>query len=145
METFHFSKKDLILVLSKNPVGLSEVFSTITYDDAPKSMMFIINDYEPDGVDVSWLWDANFEEIKNVKNLKNFYCVGTRAEDLALRVKYAGIDESIIKIFPAKDQFDINQAVDELSNEDIKSYLIASFTAMPEARKILLKKEKEGF
>ena len=69
----------------------------------------------------------------------------TRAEDLALRVKYAGIDESIIKIFPAKDQFDINQAVDELSNEDIKSYLIASFTAMPEARKILLKKEKEGF
>ena len=145
METFHYSNKDLVLVLSKNPVGLSEVFNTITYDEAEKSVMFILNDYAPDGKDVSWIWDANFEEINNIPNLKTFYCVGTRAEDLALRLKYAGLDESILKVYPAKDQFDINEAVDTILNEDIKSYVIGTFTAMPEARKILLKKEAEGF
>ena len=145
METFHYSNKDLVLVLSKNPVGLSEVFNTITYDEAEKSVMFILNDYAPDGKDVSWIWDANFEEINNIPNLKTFYCVGTRAEDLALRLKYAGLDEGILKVYPAKDQFDINEAVDTILNEDIKSFVIGTFTAMPEARKILLKKEADGF
>ena len=145
METFHYSNKDLVLVLSKNPVGLSEVFNTITYDENEKSVMFILNDYAPDGKDVSWIWDANFEEINNIPNLKTFYCVGTRAEDLALRLKYAGVDEGILKVYPAKDQFDINEAVDTILNEDIKSFVIGTFKAMPEARKILLKKEADGF
>ena len=145
METFHFSKKDLVLVLSKNPVGLSEVFSTITYDDDEKSVMFILNDYAPDGKDISWIWDANFDEINNIGNLKSFYCVGTRAHDLALRLKYAGVSEDILKIYPSENQFDITEAVDEILNENIKSYVIGTFTAMPEARKILLKKEEEGF
>lgn len=107
--------------------------------------MFILNDYAPDGKDVSWIWDANFNPINDIPNLKSFYCVGTRAEDLALRLKYAGVDESILKIYPAKDQFDIEEAVGTILNENIKSYVIGTFTAMPEARKILLKKEKEGF
>ena len=145
METFHFTNKDLVLVLSKNPVGLSEVFNTITYDESEKSVMFILNDYAPDGKDVSWIWDANFNPINDIPNLKSFYCVGTRAEDLALRLKYAGVDESILKIYPAKDQFDIEEAVGTILDENIKSYVIGTFTAMPEARKILLKKEKEGF
>ena len=145
METFHYSNKDLILVLSKNPVGLSEVFSTISYDESEKSILFILNDYAPDGKDVSWIWDADFEEINNIPNLKNFYCGGTRAEDLSLRLKYAGIDEDILKIYPSKDQFQIDEVVDDILNENIKSFVIGTFTAMPEARKILLKKEKEGF
>ena len=145
METFHYSNKDLILVLSKNPVGLSEVFSTISYDESEKSILFILNDYAPDGKDVSWIWDADFEEINNIPNLKNFYCGGTRAEDLSLRLKYAGIDENILKIYPSKDQFQIDEVVGEILNENIKSFVIGTFTAMPEARKILLKKEKEGF
>ena len=144
METFHFSKKDLILVLCKNPVGLSEVFNTISYDDNKKSVMFILNNYGSDGKDVSWIWDADFDVINTINNLKTFYCVGTRAEDLALRLKYAGADEKILKIYPSKDQSDINEAIDEIVNENIKSYVIGTFTAMPEARKILLKKEDKG-
>lgn len=145
MEIFHFKKKDLVLVLSKNPVGLSEVFATINYDDGEKSVMFILNDYAPDGKDVSWIWDAHFEEIANIPNLKSFYCVGTRAEDLALRLKYGGLDESILRIYPAKDQTDIKDALNSILEEDFKSYVIGTFTAMPEARKILLKRESQGF
>ena len=145
METFHFKNKDLVLVLSKNPVGLSEVFNTITYDESQKSVMFILNDYAPDGKDVSWIWDANFDPVNHIPNMDAFYCVGTRAEDLALRLKYAGVDESLLKIYPAKDQFDINEAVDTISKESTKAYVIGTFTAMPEARKILVKKEQEGF
>ena len=145
MEKFHYSKKDAMLVLSKNPVGLSEVFSTITYDKNEKSILFILNDYAPDGKDISWIWDADFEEINKIPNLKHFYCGGTRAEDLSLRLKYAGVDEKILKIYPSKNQFTIDEAIDEILNEDIKSFIIGTFTAMPEARKRLLKKEKEQF
>ena len=134
--------KQLLMDSIKEQMNIGEN----AYDfENEKSVMFILNDYAPDGKDVSWIWDANFEEINNIPNLKTFYCVGTRAEDLALRLKYAGVDEGILKVYPAKDQFDINEAVDTILNEDIKSFVIGTFTAMPEARKILLKKEADGF
>lgn len=58
MERISVNGCDVVLVLSKNPVGLSEVFSTIKFDEDKKSFMFILNDYAPDGKDISWIWDA---------------------------------------------------------------------------------------
>lgn len=146
METISFKNKDVILVLSKNPIGLSEVFSTFTYDNNEKTVMFILNDYGPDGKDISWIWDANFEEVSNMQNLKKFYCVGTRAEDAALRLKYADFENyDDIVIYPSKNQFDIDDAIEDILSENTKSYIVGTFTAMPEARKYLLKKQKEGY
>lgn len=138
METFHHDNNECVLVLSKNPVSLSEIFYNISYDENKKSVMFILNDYASDGRDVSWIWDADFEIIKNIQNLKNFYCVGTRAEEVALRLKYAGINEKIFKIYSGGN---IVNAIEDILNENHTSFIIATFTAMPEARKILLKKD----
>lgn len=138
METFHHDNNECVLVLSKNPVSLSEIFYNISYDENEKSVMFILNDYASDGRDVSWIWDADFEIIKNIQNLKNFYCAGTRAEEVALRLKYAGINEKIFKIYSSGN---IVNAIEDILNENHTSFIIATFTAMPEARKILLKKD----
>ena len=48
-----------------------------------------INDNEPDGRDVSWIWDINFESLKNVKRV---VVSGTRPYDMAIRIKYSGFD-----------------------------------------------------
>lgn len=143
METIKFKDNTATLALSKNPIGLSEVFTTFTYDEDEKVVMYVMNSYAPDGVDVSWIWDANFEELLNLKNLKAFYCVGTRAEDISVRVKYAGISTDKIKVYPAKDRYDIKEAIEDILAEDADAYIAASFTALPETRKLLIKHLEE--
>lgn len=143
MEKINLKNKEVVLVLSKNPVGLSEVLAAFCINPNEKSLMFILNDYPADGEDISWIWDANFEKVLEIPNIKNFYCTGTRAEDAALRLKYAGFPTSKIRIYPSKDRFDIKPAMNNILSEDNKSYIIGTFTGMPEARKILYDKQKE--
>ncbi|WP_409199746.1 MurT ligase domain-containing protein [Methanobrevibacter sp. DSM 116169] len=144
METIDLGFTEVVLVLSKNPIGLSEVFSTINYDKSKKSLMFIMNDYSPDGTDVSWIWDAYFKEAVNIKNVDNFYCVGTRAEEVAMRLKYEEFPIDKIKIYHSQNRFDLQLPNHDFLNEDNdKKYLIATFTALPEVRKELMRM-KEG-
>ena len=103
--------------------------------------MFILNDYPADGEDISWIWDANFEKILHIPNISNFYCAGTRAEDAAVRLKYTGFPLSKIKIYQSKDRFDIENPINHILKEEKKPYIIGTFTGMPEARRILMKKQ----
>ena len=103
--------------------------------------MFILNDYAPDGRDISWIWDADFNEVLNIPNLNKFYCVGTRAEEVALRLKYESFPEEKLAISHSEDETDIEKPIDDiLSKESPQKYIIGTFTAMPEARKILVSK-----
>ena len=58
--------------------------------------MIAINDKYADGRDVSWLWDADFEVLEKLNN--KIFISGTRADDMALRLKYAGVDPSVMVI-----------------------------------------------
>src|SRR5690349_23044299 len=49
-----------------------------------------LNDRIADGRDVSWIWDADFEMLAG--RVRTLTCSGTRAEEMALRFKYAGIE-----------------------------------------------------
>jgi UDP-N-acetylmuramyl tripeptide synthase len=144
METIKFPNKDVILILSKNPVGLSEVLSTIAYETRDKSVMFILNDQPADGHDISWIWDADIEQIADKTTIKQFYCSGDRSEEVNLRLKYAGFPQEKIKLFKSfdKDKIKKNNNIENsikymLNNNLNKNYIIATFTAMPKARKIL--------
>lgn len=140
METIKFPDKDVILVLSKNPVGLSEVLTTFSYDESKKSLMFILNDTPADGKDVSWIWDADIE-LNKIKNIATFYCSGVRAEDAALRIKYAGFDTDKIKIYSSSKESDIETPINDMLNQNIeKAFIIGTFTATPIARTILINK-----
>ncbi|MEA4957751.1 UDP-N-acetylmuramate--L-alanine ligase [bioreactor metagenome] len=143
METMKFPNKDVVLVLSKNPVGLSEVFNSFSFDEEPKSVMFLINDAPADGRDISWIWDADFEQISDIKNINYFYCSGTRANEAALRLKYSNFNTEKIKKYVSKEASDVKIPIKEILDEDVKSYIIGTFTAVPEVRKFLLKELKE--
>lgn len=76
------------LLLAKNPTGLNEVLRALGQDPTKHHLLFILNDRAADGEDVSWIWDADFEQVTN--GIASLTTAGIRAYDLALRFKYAG-------------------------------------------------------
>jgi UDP-N-acetylmuramyl tripeptide synthase len=76
------------LLLAKNPTGLNEVLRALARDGRRHHMLMILNDRAADGEDVSWIWDADFEQVAGLA--LSLTASGIRAYDLALRLKYAG-------------------------------------------------------
>ena len=108
-----------VIQLIKNPTGASEVLKTV---DLNSNIVIAINDNYADGRDISWLWDSDFEQLKNAQKL--VIASGTRANDMALRLKYAGIPQEKIIIEP-----NIKKAIDK-ATMDGKTTILPSYTAL---------------
>jgi UDP-N-acetylmuramyl tripeptide synthase len=103
MEAVPIEGRTALIALVKNPVGLSEVVRTLVRDPDPrKGVLVAINDRYADGRDVSWLWDADLERLAGV-SFGAVVASGTRAEDMALRLKYAGIPSDRVAVEPDLD------------------------------------------
>jgi lipid II isoglutaminyl synthase (glutamine-hydrolysing) len=134
MENFEFTDKIVKIALVKNPIGLSEVISSISIDDRSKSLLFILNDNPADGRDVSWIWDADVEKTRNIKNVNSIYCSGRRAEDIALRLKYAGVP---VKLVQVDDNMD--QGIGKVLADNVEIvYILPTYTAVFHARELIL-------
>ena len=124
-EVKHLNGKRTLIQLIKNPIGANEVIKTIDLDS---DILIAINDNYADGRDVSWLWDAEFEGLKDAKH--EIVVTGTRADDMALRLKYAGIER--IKVIN-----DISKAVDYIGKKaegDIT--ILPTYTALLKINKM---------
>ncbi len=86
------------LLLAKNPTGFNEVLRTLFSEGVPRHILFVLNNNIADGRDISWIWDVDFERC--VGHVQTLVVAGTRALDLALRLKYAGIAEDAMTIIP---------------------------------------------
>jgi UDP-N-acetylmuramyl tripeptide synthase len=134
MENFEFEDKIVKIVLVKNPIGLSEVLKSITNDKRKKSILFILNDNPADGTDVSWIWDADVEEINDIENLHSIYCSGIRAHDIALRLKYAGHVKENVVVDVA-----VENSINTVLNQDVETiYILPTYTAVFKTRDIVL-------
>jgi lipid II isoglutaminyl synthase (glutamine-hydrolysing) len=134
MEKFEFPDKIVKITLVKNPIGLSEVISSIGLDDRSKSLLFILNDNPADGRDVSWIWDAEVEKAENIKKIKSIYCSGRRAEDIALRLKYGDVNMNLVHI-----DDDMEQAIRKVLTDKVEIvYLLPTYTAVFHARELIL-------
>ena len=88
---------DLVVLLMKNPAGANELLRTLSRDPAPSiDLLIALNDGQADGRDVSWIWDADFEALQD--RVGHVVCSGSRAAELALRLKYAGWPVSRIAV-----------------------------------------------
>jgi UDP-N-acetylmuramyl tripeptide synthase len=88
--------RTLRLLLAKNPTGFNEVLRTLFSDGIPRHVLFVLNDNIADGRDISWIWDVDFERA--TRHIATLIVAGTRALDLALRLKYAGIEQQTMTI-----------------------------------------------
>lgn len=126
--------KNILVQLIKNPTGASEVLRTVN-PNTSKKLLIIINDNYADGRDISWLWDADFELLKDFQN--NIVVSGIRAYDMAVRMKYAGFDESKIEVKKdIKEAF--YYALDGIQQGE-QLLIMPTYTALLEMQKFIKK------
>ena len=128
---------NLTIHLIKNPVGASEVLRGLKNLKNAR-MVVSVNDNYADGRDVSWLWDADFEALKDFQNV--IYTTGTRSYDIALRLKHAGFNPSLLEVFDntPKVSLSLENAILEL-NENENLVLLVTYTGLLEVNKNLPK------
>ncbi len=137
VEVVDLDSRSAAIFLIKNPAGANEVIRTLIEDDTEKiDLVIALNDNIADGRDVSWVWDADFEHLAGL--IGAVVCSGTRAEEMALRVKYSGVDKDLISI--EKDTY---LAVEQAGRSDSSRplYVLPTYTALLHLYKSL---EKSG-
>jgi UDP-N-acetylmuramyl tripeptide synthase len=88
--------RELRILLVKNPTGANEVLRTLALEPGEHDLLGVLNDNLADGRDVSWIWDADFELLAG--RVRRATCSGTRAAELAVRLKYAGVEPGRIRV-----------------------------------------------
>ena len=123
--------RDLLLMLVKNPVGANEVLRTLALEEEPLDVLAVLNDRIADGRDVSWVWDADVESA--APSVRRIVCSGTRADELAMRWRYAGVEPERITVVP-----ELAAAVDAvLAGGEGPIVVLPTYTAMLELRQLL--------
>jgi UDP-N-acetylmuramyl tripeptide synthase len=140
MEAFIYHGKPVYLNLVKNPAGFNEgLAALLNGKERSKDVLLAINDLDADGRDISWLWDVDFEVLAETGRL-SFFCTGRRGEEMALRLKYAGISTDRIGL-----SRDMRAAIRKaLAGTGEKVYLYTTYTALWPARKILSRMAVKG-
>lgn len=83
-EIISYGGTDIEIILIKNPSGFRLALASF---ESPADTLIAINDNDPDGRDVSWLWDVSFESLVGSR----VQTAGSRAHDMALRLQYDNV------------------------------------------------------
>jgi lipid II isoglutaminyl synthase (glutamine-hydrolysing) len=130
VETIAVGGGQLSILLIKNPAGANEVLRTLK-QEGEIDLWIALNDRIADGRDVSWVWDADFELLGDV--VRRVTCAGTRAPEMALRLKYAGWPEERIVVDP-----EIAGSLDAaVASSPGRLFALPTYTALLELRKLL--------
>jgi UDP-N-acetylmuramyl tripeptide synthase len=131
-ETITIGAAELQILLIKNPAGANEILRTLALEPGPLDLLAILNDHIADGRDVSWIWDADFEIL--TEHIGRVTCTGTRAAELALRMKYAGVPEAQIAVVEG-----LAGALDSAlaTTREQRLYVLPTYTALLELRQAL--------
>ena len=130
MEKFQLGNNATRMILVKNPAGVNQVLNFLSHVSSPSVFVVGINDKAGDGTDVSWIWDADFEKLLEMgDNLKEVIATGSRAAEMAIRFKYAGIDTDKIKVIT-----DYGKLLGYIAKGDAPAFIMPNYTAMLEIR-----------
>jgi UDP-N-acetylmuramyl tripeptide synthase len=138
-ETVTVDGRETQILLVKNPAGTNEVLRTLALEPGEHDVLGVLNDNIADGRDVSWVWDADYELLAG--RVRSVTCAGTRAPELALRLKYAGIDPRRITVIDDLAQALTAAAADRPSaggGEPL--YALPTYTAMLALRELLVRR-----
>ncbi len=135
MEKFHINDTDIRMILVKNPAGANQVLNFVCNITEPSTFVVGLNDRYADGTDISWIWDADFEKLTDLgDNLHKVIVTGTRADDMALRFKYAGIPTDKITI-----DTDYNKLIEDIVSDPTPAFIMPTYTAMLDIREVFSK------
>jgi lipid II isoglutaminyl synthase (glutamine-hydrolysing) len=133
-ETLDLGGRPTSILLVKNPAGANEVLRTLTLEGLQLDVFGVLNDRTADGRDVSWVWDADWEVL--APSVRRMTCSGTRAAELALRMKYAGVDPERLRVVE-----DLEDGLDAALNDgDGPLFALPTYTALLELRELLARR-----
>ena len=138
VETIAVGNRSVSILLVKNPAGTNEVLRTLRLEAGPEAappgldLWLALNDRIADGRDVSWIWDADFELLAGA--VRRVVCSGTRAPEIAVRLKYAGVDSSLIEVEPSIERA-LDIAVAGAATDTV--FALPTYTALIELRTLL--------
>ena len=138
-ETFKVGEKDCTLVLIKNPVGATQAIEMMKLAPYDFSLSVLLNANYADGIDTSWIWDADFEQIQEME-IPQIFAGGVRASEMARRLRVTGYDEE--KIEEVTHLEALLAAIEK--QESQHAYILATYTAMLELREILAQRQAVG-
>ncbi len=135
MEKFEINGTSLRMILIKNPAGCNQVLNFLTNSLGESLFVVCLSDRTQDGTDVSWIWDVDFERVADMGDrLSGLLVSGPRAEDMAVRFKYAGVPTDKIRII--KDYGDL---ISTCVAQDKPVYIMPTYTAMLQLREKISK------
>ena len=122
----------------QEPGGANEVLRTLALEGAELDLFGVLNDRTADGRDVSWVWDADWEIV--APHVRRLTCSGTRAAELALRLKYAGVDAGRLEVVD-----DLERGLDRaLAGGEGPLYALPTYTALLELKDVLAARGQRG-
>jgi lipid II isoglutaminyl synthase (glutamine-hydrolysing) len=143
VETIEVDSTPVSILLIKNPAGANEVLRTLALESregaatgapTPLDLWIALNDGIADGRDVSWVWDADFELLAGP--VRRVVCAGTRAPEMALRLKYAGWPIERIEVIEG-----IGASLDAaIDGARATLYALPTYTALLELRTLLARR-----
>jgi lipid II isoglutaminyl synthase (glutamine-hydrolysing) len=137
-ETVRVGGRELSILLVKNPAGANEVLRTLVLEPGEHDVFAVLNDNIADGRDVSWVWDADFEVL--APRVRRATCAGTRAAEMALRLKYAGVPAERIVVEPG-----LGEGLDRaLRGGEGRLFALPTYTAMLALRDVLVARGAAG-
>ena len=136
MEQFQIDGTKIMLNLAKNPAGFNQNISAVMQDQTEKDIIIVINDNAQDGIDVSWLWDVDFDRFHE-DNIHSITVSGIRCQDMRLRMKYVNI--------PSLLEADVETAIRKRIADGCGNlYVLVNYTALFSTRNVLKRLEGNG-
>ena len=131
MEEFDKHGTHIVLNLAKNPAGFNQNISAVMEDPGDKDIIIVINDNAQDGTDISWLWDVDFDRMKE-EHVRSITVSGIRCQDMRLRLQYVDIPSALIP--------DVETAIRTRIRDGCKNlYVLVNYTALYSTREFLAK------
>ena len=135
-ELIKYEGKEIDLILVKNPVGLDEVLHMLNTEKDDYSLVALLNANHADGIDTSWIWDGQFEDL-NHDQIKKILVGGQRWHDMGFRLEVAGFDPG--KMVTCTDNEEVIANIANLPTK--KVYILSTYTAMLSLRKTMAEKK----
>ena len=129
-ELLRFRGAPIWLTLVKNPVGAASTLEQVAAEPRIGTLVLAINDADIDGRDPSWIWDIPLERL--VERGIRVVPAGSRAFDVALRLKYAGAQMAAPEPDPLRAL-----AAAAAGTRPGTIAVVANYTAMLEVRRAL--------
>ena len=132
-ERVQVGERVVTMLLVKNPAGANEVIRSLAGLEREQDFLVLLNDRVADGEDVSWIWDVDFSRLRP----GSLVVGGRRASDMALRLKYAGLEpaEGIVT------ETNFEKALEgALATGEGPLYVLSTYTALLEFRSLLVRK-----